>query len=54
VKEIDLIKLGFERIDETHESSGSDSPWYYYSKDISQIGFISCESEYKQNITIPR
>lgn len=45
MREIDLIKLGFERVDETPESSGSDNPWYYYSKDIGPIGFLSCESD---------
>lgn len=45
MKEIDLIKLGFTRHDETPESSGSDEPWYYYVKDIGQIGFLSSDSD---------
>jgi hypothetical protein len=45
MREIDLIKLGFERVDETPESSGCAEPWYYYSKDITGIGFLSCESD---------
>jgi hypothetical protein len=45
MREIDLIKLGFERVDETPESSGSDEPWYYYAKDIGQIDFLSCDSD---------
>jgi hypothetical protein len=45
MREIDLIKLGFERVDETPESSGSNESWYYYVKDIGLIGFISSESD---------
>jgi hypothetical protein len=45
MKEIDLIKLGFERVDETPESSGSLKPWYYYSKDVGNVGFISNDSD---------
>ena len=45
MREIDLIKLGFERVDETPESSGSDEPWYYYAKAIGQIDFLSCDSD---------
>jgi hypothetical protein len=45
MKEIDLIKLGFTRQDETPESSGSDKLWYYYVKDIGQISFLSCDSD---------
>jgi len=45
MREIDLIKLGFERVDETPESSGSDEPWYYYAKNIGQIDFLSCDSD---------
>lgn len=45
MREIDLIKLGFERVDQTPESSGSDAPWHYYSKDIQGICFLSCESD---------
>jgi len=45
MREIDLIKLGFERVDETPESSGCDEPWYYYAKVIGQIDFLSCDSD---------
>ena len=45
MREIDLIKLGFERVDETPESSGSDESWYYYAKNIGQIDFLSCDSD---------
>jgi len=45
MKEIDLIKLGFERVDETPESSGSSQPWYYYTKDVGKVGFLSNDSD---------
>lgn len=43
--EKDLIKLGFERFDETPESSGSNEAWYYYAKDVGKVGFLSCDSD---------
>lgn len=43
--EKDLIKLGFDRFDETPESSGSTEPWYYYSKDVGKVGFLSNDSD---------
>ena len=43
--EASLIKLGFERFDETPESSGSPQPWYYYAKDVGGVGFLSCDSD---------
>ena len=49
MKENDLIKLGFERVDETPESSGSDAPWYYYTLSIGNIGFISNDSDDSMN-----
>lgn len=45
MKQIDLINLGFERIDQTPESSGSSAPWHYYCKDVGEICFLSCESD---------
>jgi len=45
MKENDLIKLGFERFDETPESSGSTKAWYYYSKDIGGFGLLSSDSD---------
>jgi len=45
MKEIDLIKLDFERVDETPESSGSSQPWYYYTKDVGKLGFLSNDSD---------
>jgi len=45
MREIDLIKLGFERVDETPESSGCAEPWYYYCKDLAGICFLSCEND---------
>ena len=43
MKEQDLIELGFERCDETAESSGSDKDWHYYTLDIGNgtIGLIT-------------
>ncbi len=32
--EKDLIELGFERVDETPETFGSELDWYYYTLDI--------------------
>lgn len=49
MREIDLIKLGFERVDETPESSGSEAPWYYYTLSIGNIGFISNDSDDSMN-----
>jgi hypothetical protein len=43
--EKDLIKLGFERFDETPESSGSSESWYYYAKDVGKVGFLSNDSD---------
>ena len=45
MREIDLIKLGFQRFDESPESSGSPQPWYYYAKDVGKVGFLSCDSD---------
>jgi hypothetical protein len=43
--EASLIKLGFERFDETPKSSGSPQPRYYYTKDVGKVGFLSCDSD---------
>jgi len=43
--EASLIKLGFERFDETPKSSGNPQPWYYYTKDVGKVGFLSCDSD---------
>jgi hypothetical protein len=45
MKEIDLIKLGFERFDESPESSGNPQPWYYYAKVVGKLGFLSNDSD---------
>ena len=41
IKEKDLIKLGFERQDNTPESSGLDYDWHYYTLDIGDLCLIS-------------
>jgi hypothetical protein len=41
IKEKDLIELGFEREDETPESSGAPDNWYYYTLDIEDFCLIS-------------
>ena len=43
--EASLIKLGFKRFDETPETSGSPQPWYYYTKDVGKVGFLSNDSD---------
>lgn len=45
MREQDLIDLGFERFDETMESSGAPQDWYYYSLDLGGITFISNASD---------
>ena len=38
-------KLGFIKNEETPESSGSDSDWYYYTLDIGNICLITNASD---------
>lgn len=45
ITEENLINLGFERIDQTPESSGMDYDWYYYVLDIGQVSLISKASD---------
>lgn len=55
MKEQDLVDLGFERVDETAESSGAPNDWYYYTLDIgineyNKFGLISnANDEIKDN-----
>lgn len=41
ITEENLINLGFERINQTPELSGSDYGWYYYVLDIGKFALIS-------------
>jgi hypothetical protein len=41
ITEENLINLGFERINQTPELSGSDYDWYYYVLDIGKFALIS-------------
>jgi hypothetical protein len=45
ITEEDLVTLGFERFDETAESSGYPNDWYYYTIDIGDIQFITNDNE---------
>ena len=45
MSENDLIELGFDRFDETIESSGSPNDWYYYSLDLGGLNLISNASD---------
>ena len=45
IKEKDLIELGFEREDETPESSGAPDNWYYYTLDIEDLCLITDDSD---------
>lgn len=40
-----LIDFGFERNDETIESSGAPYNWYYYSLDLGGLTFLSNSSD---------
>lgn len=45
ITEQDLVDLGFERKQETTESSGSKNDWHYYTLDISNMCLISNDNE---------
>ena len=45
IKEKDLIELGFERKDNTPESSGEPNNWHYYTLDIGDLCLISDDSD---------
>ena len=45
IKEKDLIELGFERQDNTPESSGAPDNWHYYTLDIGDLCLISDDSD---------
>ena len=45
IKEKDLIELGFEKHDETPESSGDDKDWHYYTLDIEDLCLITDASD---------
>ena len=44
--ELHLVALGFERIQETVESSGSEYDWHYYTLDIGDICLITNDNEH--------
>ena len=41
ITEQDLLDLGFERQQETAQSSGSENDWHYYTLDIADICLIT-------------
>ncbi len=45
IAEQDLINFGFQRHDETPESSGTDHDWHYYTLDIEDFCFLSRASD---------
>lgn len=45
MSENDLIDLGFDRFDETAESSGAENDWYYYTLDLGGLTLISNASD---------
>ena len=45
IKEKDLIELGFEKQDETPESSGTNFNWYYYTLDIEDFCLITSAND---------
>lgn len=49
IKEKDLIELGFERQDETPESSGTNFNWYYYTLDIEDFSLITNANDEVEN-----
>ena len=49
IKEKDLIELGFERQDETPESSGTNFNWYYYTLDIEDFCLITSANDEVEN-----
>jgi len=50
--EIDLIDLGFKRIDITVEESGSDKPFYYYINELSKENYRFCMMSNENDNTI--
>lgn len=46
ITEQDLLELGFERAQETVESSGSEYDWHYYTLDIGDICLITNDNEH--------
>lgn len=49
IKEKDLIELGFERQDETPESSGAPDNWYYYTLNIEDLCLITGANDKVEN-----
>ena len=45
ITEQDIIDLGFERKQQTAESSGSENDWHYYTLDIGDLCLISNDNE---------
>jgi hypothetical protein len=45
MSENDLIELGFNRYDETAANSGSETDWFYYSREVGGVEFISNDSD---------
>ena len=42
--EVDLINLGFTRINQTAEDSGTSNDWYYYQYELGSFCLISSAS----------
>jgi len=40
-----IISLGFERVDVPKEESGDKNDYYYYTKDVGEMSFITNESD---------
>lgn len=40
-----IIGLGFERVDVSKEESGDKNDYYYYTKDVGKMSFITNESD---------
>lgn len=49
ITEEDLIKFGFERFDETAESSGYPNDWYYYTYELGSFSLITPSSDDVKN-----
>jgi hypothetical protein len=51
ITEQNLINLGFQRNDETAESSGSEKDWHYYTLDIGEVCLITSANDEIQDNT---
>ena len=45
ITEEDLLKLGFEKQEETAESSGSATDWHYYTLYVGDVCLITNDNE---------